>query len=247
MISKIAFLALLFALPAIGQDVQLLQGRVVFGTDGIAGVFVINSTTGKETRTDGSGNFTLEAKSGERLAIYSPKIVTREFMLNNDSFKTSPYVITVNYQAYELDEVVIEESINSESLGLVPKGQKQLTPAEKKLRTAGDFKPIQLLGIIGGGMQFDPILNAINGKTKMLKKAVETEKKVLLMEKIDNLYSEEEIISGFKIPADYVDGFIYYVTEDAAFAAAIKEKNEVMAKFLMSGLAVQYLELITNE
>jgi hypothetical protein len=50
----------------------------------------------------------------------------------------------------QLDEVVIRRynNINAVSLGIIP-NQKSYTPAERKLRTAGDFKPIMLLGLMG--------------------------------------------------------------------------------------------------
>jgi hypothetical protein len=44
-----------------------------------------------------------------------------------------------------------------------------------------------------------------------------------------------------------VRGFIFFLVEDANFARAIKDKNNMMAKFLMSGLAGKYLKLINDE
>lgn len=67
------------------------------------------------------------------------------------------------------------------------------------------------------------------------------------MEKIDYIYTEEELIDKFKIPKEYVRGFVYYFVEDPNFARAIKNKNETMARFLMSGLSVRYLEIIKDE
>jgi hypothetical protein len=42
--------------------------------------------------------------------------------------------------------------------------------------TASDFKPIMLLGMIGGSMPLDPLINKINGRTNDLKKKVILEK-----------------------------------------------------------------------
>jgi hypothetical protein len=49
----------------------------------------------------------------------------------------------------QLDEVVIRRynNINAVSLGLFQ--QTKIIYASRKLRTAGDFKPIMLLGLIG--------------------------------------------------------------------------------------------------
>jgi hypothetical protein len=50
----------------------------------------------------------------------------------------------------QLDEVVIRRynNINAVSLGIIPANQ-NIYASRKKLRTAGDFKPIMLLGLIG--------------------------------------------------------------------------------------------------
>ena len=62
-------------------------------------------------------------------------------------------------------------------MGIIPYGQKKYTPAERKLKTAGDFKPIHLLGLLGGAFALDPIINKINGRTKKLKKEIKVEGK----------------------------------------------------------------------
>src|SRR5690606_9985044 len=112
-------------------------------------------------------------------------------------------LIVVEMQALvtELDEVVIEDyrDINAESLGLVPKGQKQYTREEKMLFTSQN-------GV-------DGIFNAISGRTKEMKKAVEIAGKRSLMTEINYIFTPEEIIEKFQIPREYVDGFIFYAVE----------------------------------
>ncbi len=177
---------LLFTATAVAQDRKLLYGKVLIGDNPAAGLFVINNKTGEEVKTGSDGNFAIKVRPGDAIAVYSPNTDLREFVISAASFTEVPYIVSVNYKAYELEEVEIDkyENVNSESLGRVPKGQKRYTPAERKLKTAGDFKPIMLLGIIAGGMPFDPIINAINGRTRMLKKAVATERSEALIEKI---------------------------------------------------------------
>jgi hypothetical protein len=132
-------------------------------------------------------------------------------------------------------------------LGLVKNGQKTYTPAERKLYTAGDFKPIHLIGIIAGGMPLDPVFNAINGRTKMLKKAVDVEKKETALETLNGMFTDAEILDEFRIPETYVKGFLYYCVEDKSCVAALKSGNEEIVKFLMAALAVKYLELLSDE
>jgi hypothetical protein len=45
------------------------------------------------------------------------------------------------------------------------------------------------------------------------------------------------------IPEIYIDGFLYYIVEDAAFSDAIKNKNNTLATFLLTDLSTQFLLL----
>lgn len=233
---------LLLTLQAVCQERQNLLGRIITGSNGVSDVFVINKTAGVEVKTDDKGYFTIQAKSGDGLIFYNSKIIVREFTLNQDSFKTSPLVISVNYGPQELDELVINKygKINSEALGIVPKGQKRYTVAERRLYTASAMTVGTVIGL-------DPILNAISGRTRMLKKAYETEKLEASLSLMGGLYNEDEIMENYKIPEQYVRGFMFYAIENKEFAAAIKGKNKVLANFLMTDLAEKYLKLIAND
>jgi hypothetical protein len=61
-------------------------------------------------------------------------------------------------------------NINAVSLGIIP-ANKIIYASRRKLRTAGDFKPIMLLGLMGSSMPLDPLINKINGRTKRLKRS----------------------------------------------------------------------------
>ncbi|MXN91243.1 hypothetical protein GR160_08375 [Flavobacterium sp. Sd200] len=241
------YILLFISLPLVGQVRQPLQGKIVSGESVVAGVFVINKATGAEVKTDNAGLFCLDARVGDRLAVYSPNIAAREFAVNDFSFKEAPYTMEVTLNGYELKEVVINE-VTSEKLGIVPKGQKQYTPAERRLKTASDFSPTIGVGTMAGvSVSADAIINAITGRTKMLKKALATERKEFDMQRIDNIYTEEQIISDLKVPAEYVNGFLFYAVEDVEFSKALKAKNNELAKLKLMVLAERYNKLIAGQ
>ncbi|RZJ75026.1 MAG: hypothetical protein EOO45_06920 [Flavobacterium sp.] len=223
------FLFVFFPMLVLAQARQLVQGRVVSDDIGVDDLLIINNTAETETRTDSYGNFSIKAKTGDLLVLSSHKIEEKKIRYTPDLVKNGVIIINVKMAVTELEEVVVYKNnkLTPEALGLVPEGQKQYTQAERKVFTATN-------GI-------DGIVNAITGRTKMLKKAAEYEKKSTLMEKIDYIYTEEEIMKEFKVPEEYVRGFIFYIVEDAEFAKAMKAKNNTMAKFLMKDLAVEYL------
>jgi hypothetical protein len=245
--NKLLFLLLCISVSAVGQERRPLQGKVVSGGGVIIGVFVINKATGTETKTDAAGSFTLAAREGDMLAVYGTGIGVREFAINAMAFTEVPYIMEVVVSAYELNEVVIDK-ISPESLGLVPKGQKQYTPAERRLKAASDWDPTMGLGTMAGvGVSLDPLFNAISGRTKMLKRDLGTERKEFAIQKINGIYTEDQIVNDLKIPAEYVQGFLFFAVEDADCAAALKAKNNELAKFKLMGLAEQYNKIIADK
>lgn len=229
--NKWLFILLLVCATAFCQERTPLPGRVLSGATGIEGIFVINKVTGTEVKTDAAGNFTIPAKAGDKLAVYGNKTNVREFAISEASFKEVPYVLEVEAKSYELEEVVIQGSkITSESLGLVPKGQKKYTVAERRMYTATEGT--------------DAMFNAMSGRTKMLKKAAETEGKEAIIEKLNGMFADQEIKDQFGIPPENIKAFIFYAAEDVSLSNAVKNKNEPAIKLLMIGLAQKYLEVI---
>lgn len=235
-------LLLLLSLSLTAQE-SLLHGRVISGDARVPEAFVINKTTGAEVKTDGLGNFILAAKPGNRVVVYSPAIEVREFLLSAASFAESPYLLEVQQKATELSEVTVSR-INPETLGIVPKGQKQYTVAERRVKTAGEFKPEWMMLMMGGiSIPVDPIINAITGRTKMLKEALATERREFNLVKIGNIYTPQQITTQLHIPEELVEAFIFYAAEDADCLDALRKNNKDFAKLRLMVLAEKYLSL----
>ncbi len=243
---NLLYLILFLSLPVLSQQRQPLQGKIVTGDMAVYGVFVINKNTGAEVKTDATGSFTIDVRDGDKLAVYSTNISPREFAINAQTFLEVPYVMEVTLNATELKEVVIN-NVSSESLGIVPKGQKRYTPAERRLRAASDWDPTIGLGTMAGvGVSLDPLFNMISGRTKMLKRDLASERKEFDIKKINGIYTEDQIINELKIPEEYVEGFLFYAVEDAQCSAALKGKNNELAKLQMMVLAEKYIKLIAD-
>lgn len=103
-----------------------------------------------------------------------------------------------------IEQILITSNttITSENLGLVPKGQKRYKVAERRLYTGTN------------GIGIGTLVNLITGYRKELKKNVETEKKVAFQEKILKQFEKEYFKNTLKIPENYIDGFLFYISED---------------------------------
>lgn len=223
---------LLTSLSLFSQERQMLTGKVLTEGIGLKDVYIINVTAREETKTNAVGDFTITAGVGDEIIVYNPDIMKRKFVLKEESFKSMPLVITVTKKAYELDEVVLDkyQGVDEVSLGLVPADQKRYTYAERHVYAA-------TTGLIG------PLINAITGRTKMLKKDVETERKKGVLADIKYIYPEEELMENLDMPKEYVEGFYYYAAESNRMARAVATKNEGMVRLLLTELAEEYLKL----
>jgi hypothetical protein len=223
------------------QERKPLNGKVIADTPSLEAIYVINKTAQTSTATQRGGYFTIEARPADTLVLSSQVFNAKTVVLGEDCFKEDLFFVSMEPMDILLDEVVIPDYsyINSESLGLVPAGQKRYTPAERRVATASSWK-MNPLGL-------DPLINAFSGRTAMLKNAAENDKKSGLIDKIGYLYTNEAITAQLKVPAEYVLGFLYYAVENKYFVKAMDANDEQMAKFLLSSLANKYNKLLTED
>jgi len=253
--NKIAFIVLIvFNLmfqvqDCFGQDTLKIRGKIIAETKDLAGINVYNENNKKSTTSEERGFFEINASKGDTLIFSGIQFIGKTIILKKENFQNDNFQVKLELLVRNIDEVVVNQynKINSISLGIVSKDQKKYTIAERRLKTAGNFKVWHLLAIPLGGMPLDPLINAITGRTKMLKKEINIEKKNLLFEKISSNYEENHFTETLKIPKEYIDGFKYYLIENEKFNEAIMNKNKNLATFLMGETAVEYLKTINQK
>jgi hypothetical protein len=220
----------------------VIKGNVISNQLPLEGINITNTISKVMVVSDSYGTFSIVVKEGDVLKFSSVNYEDLRKYVSKRDFIFGDIVVELTPKNIQLNEVIINKhpNITAENLGIIPHDQVKLTPAERRLQTAGDFKPIHLLSILGGALAVDPILNAISGRTKMLKSAVAIEKKELLMAKLEVLFEEKYYLETLKIPQDYIKGFQYYCVENNDFVRSLKDKNKTMSMFLIVGLANEF-------
>ena len=235
-ISIIVFL--FFVQISFGQktDLKLLVGRVQEQSTSLEGVNIINNTTQAATVSDSDGNFSIAVHEGDVLVFSAVNLEPVKRRISAEDLTVSSLVIKMTAKEVELKEVIVNENANitAENLGIIPYGQKKYTPAERKLYTANSTS-------------VDKLLNAISGRTSMLKKEVNVEKKEALFRKLEYLFEENYYTDRLKIPVDDIKGFQLFCVDDADFAVSLNIKNKTMSMFLITDLARKYLTILENE
>lgn len=236
----ISFLFTQLSIAQIGIE-KRINGQVSSNGIPLEGINIANTSNKIVVVSDSSGAFSIVIKEGDILKFSAVNYEDLRKYINIQEYKLGIVNVELTPKSVELKEVVVNKhsAISAENLG-IPTSKTKMTPAERRLYTAGDFKPIQLLGILGGSLPIDPILNAISGRTKMLKKELSVEKKEFLLVKMEALFEDKYYIETLKIPEDYIKGFQYYCVEDNDFARSLNEKNKTMSMFLIVGLASSF-------
>lgn len=216
----------------------------------IEGVNIVNNNSQKSTISDIDGSFSIEGKEGEVLIFSAVNLnPVKRRITKEDLMSSELMIIEMTTKELELKEVIVNENANitAENLGIIPRGQKKYTQAERQLATAGDFKPIMLLGLLGGSMQLDPLINKISGRTKRLKANVEIEKKEKNLLQLGYLFDDVYFVQKLQIPQENVNEFKLFAIENREFCIVLNSKNKTSAAFLLGELAAKYKEIISSE
>jgi len=214
---------LLLIFPVFCFSQEIIKGKIKIGAPEVSGILVVNLNNESEAKTDAFGRFSVRAEIGDLLIIDAAHIHKKRYIVQENDFKKE-IEIEVEALPVEIETIEITRSnITSESLGLVPKGQKRYTPAERRLKTATDM---ELMVGFGFTFSFDPILNALSGRTKMLKKELEIERFNRNVTLTENYISDELLTSQFNIPTDYIKSFRMFLVDNQGFMEVMKTNNK---------------------
>ncbi|MFH7008889.1 carboxypeptidase-like regulatory domain-containing protein [Flavobacterium plurextorum] len=244
-------LLILFVQISFGQETvsKEISGQILEPSISVEGVNIINIATQVTSVSNADGKFSIKVKEGDVLVFSAINLESLKYRITNIDFSLASVQIKMKTKQTELSEVVVNKyaHINAVNFGIVSKNQKKYTAAERKLAVAGDFKPISLLGLLGGSMPLDPILNKINGRTKNLKKNIEVEKKEVSIVQLGYLFEQAYFVDRLGVSSEYVTGFKYYLVENEEVVSLLRSKEKSKLEFLINELAVKYKEIIASE
>lgn len=211
------------------QKSALIKGVIRVADAKPSGVHVINLSTEQEVVSDENGVFNLEVRADDLLVFSANHLDYMRKIVEVEDIKNAVIYVEMTSKLTMLDEVEIinHSRINAVSLGILSKPAKKYTVAERRLYGATS-SPL------------DGLLNAISGRTSMLKDGVEIEKKQFGLEKLDGLFDETFYVETLKIPKEEIVGFHYFIVEDFKLMEALKGDNSFLITFFMIKLASDY-------
>ena len=236
------------------QSVEI-NGKIVSEVD-VENIHVINKTAQIFTTTNSKGEFKITAKLNDTLVFSSIQHVPKQIAVSNKMITTKTCLIKLDEQINELDEVLVgkiltgdllsdinntegDPPINFYDVGIPGYKGKKATQSERRLAEAGEFKPIMLLGLLGGGLPLNPILNGISGRTKELKERVRLESKANLLRKIKSNLSEG-FFSIYELDENLRADFFYFCEESPNFIECCSGKSDIEIWEFLNEKLIQY-------
>lgn len=212
-----------------------LEGRVYSAANEVADINVQNISANRGTITDANGFFAITANLNDTLIFSAVQFRKKEVVLTKEILAIGFLNVSLEEALTELDEVVVtpynlsgdinkdleiietKPVVTASTLGLPNAYVKPISKAERELYAA-TANPL---------MSIDPLINAITGRTKMLKKRVARNKLYSRTAQVKAFYADSLFQADLKIPEEKIDDLLYFCEIDSTFQAAVDSKDKL--------------------
>jgi len=236
-----------------GQEAIQLTGKITNDSIDHEYLHVLNLTLQKGTITNEKGVFRIPVREQDTLYISAVQFKPKEVVITSEIIAKNFLELELETNVTELEDVNISDIDLSGRLGddmNIPKVEKPFNPADAGLPvytgpiiTQEERKLYTATHSGGGIIPVNAVINAISGRTKMLKNHVRISNMEIRVQKARNLVSDSTYIYQLNIPAKYIDDFAHYIYQDKTENLQIaSEDNPLSLIELLMDQAPLYLQ-----
>lgn len=227
------------------QAQSTFKGQVENAFSDVTGVHVINRSQGRATITDARGYFELPAQQGDTVVFSAVQFKKEEMVIGAAMLDSPELLIHLTEKVTELDEVVLKnltgnlttdlrriktDSVTAIHMGLPNATRRLPTQTERRLNEATTG---------GGFIPLNPIINAISGRTKMLKDRLRKEKATARLEKIRNAF-DDDFFNSIGISTENIYNFLYFCSVQPGYDAILAADNMMSLQEFLEKCAGTY-------
>ncbi|NNK76328.1 MAG: hypothetical protein HKP42_09745 [Maribacter sp.] len=244
----LGFILIGASLSAQTRFAKQIEGKVYSESGDVAATHVLNITSDKASITDLKGFFSITASLNDTLVFSAIQFKRKTMVVTQSVLESKMLYVLLEDALTELDEVIvmpynlsgdmtmdlkrmeIGPVVTASTLDLPNAYVKLPTQAERELfaATANPF------------MSFDPLINAISGRTKMLKKRLARNKKYERTQRVRAFYVDSLFRTEFKIPEYKIDDFMYFCEVDPVFQTLVDSHDKIKIWEYMRKKSVDY-------
>jgi len=224
-----------------------LVGQVTNSVD-VEGVHVFNKTFHKYTITNNKGEFSILTRLNDTIIFSGIQFKLKELVVTPEVISRQSLAVLLEEKVNELDVVYIKPTLSGNLFKDAQqiKTKQQVTAKTLGIPNAHVIPPSQaerrLYTATSASSPVDALINAISGRTKMLKKMVEYAKKNKLENSVVASFSQI-MIDDFKIPEDKLFDFLYYASSDVLFSQIVKTNSNIIIYDFIKEKSKTYLAL----
>ncbi len=232
----------------VGAQTKTFKGKVYADNADVTGVVIQNTTTERATITDLDGNFSIQVRLNDTLVFSavqfkrkllpvtkalwdSPFVVVplEEFINELQGVTVNPYNLSGRLDA-DITGLKLEKDVSAEALELPNANVKIITQNERKLYEAST----------GSGLvPLNPIINAITGRTKMLKNRVKVNRVYARTQRVQQFYVDSIFMTDLRLPKDKIPDFMYFCEVDEQFQQTVDTHDKLKIwEFLVQKSAI---------
>ncbi len=221
-----------------------------FGED-VENIHVFNLTTSRGTLTNNNGKFTIVVSIGDTLIFSAVQFEKETLVISLEHYVSKKVQVRLTSSTNELDEILLKKhnlsgnlgqdaksietkpQVSALSLGIIDKEIKPLTQSERRLYTATTG---------GGTIALDPIINAITGRTKMLKERIARDKDKRIIEGLLEKFPTSYFVNELHVAEESIYDFLFYCEAQPNYNVVVKQDRISILHFLTEK-AVEYLKI----
>lgn len=244
------FLIFIQGFAQTGSD-KKIEGKVYSADGDVAATHVLNISSSKAVITDSNGFFAINVKLNDTLVFSAVQFKKKQIVIKQEMLDSRFLSVPLEDELTELDEVVVTPYnlsgdiakdlltlqigpvITASSLGLPNANVYVPTKSERELYEATSG---------GGLLPVTPILNAISGRTKMLKERVARNKLYDRTERVRQFYTDSLYSAELSIPQTKIDDFLYFCEIDTEFQSLVDAHDILQIWSYMEKKSVIYRE-----
>lgn len=221
--NKLVLLTFLISYISFAQE-KLIKGKISANGNNVEGINLMNLVNEKSAITDANGEFSILAKEDDLLIFSAENFYYKRKIIETEDLKKEVLIIEMEPKATDLEEVVVTKYVNftAYKLGIIDYIPKQYTVGERRM--------ISQVGSLAER-----------------KARVEGEKKLMLIERIENLFDDVYFIETLKINPDYVMAFKYYCSEQKDFRKIVDTRIKADITLAIIELSQKYIALQVEE
>ena len=226
-----------------------LRGRILESEVGVTNVHILNLSANEATISDAQGYFRIPAKAGDTLLLSAIRYQRKTFLVDTEMLRATLLNIEMEPFVNQLDEVVlfpynlsgdldkdllnvpVEETVTASSLGLPNANAKIKTQSERKL-----FEATTGSGLI----PLNPVINAITGRTRMLKRRLARDRAYQQTEQVRSRYPDTLFVRELGIPQIRIPDFMYFCEVDPAFSPLATSGDRLQMWEFLRGKSREY-------